>query len=381
MAKQANHAKTSFLANMSHDLRTPMNAILGFSNLLVESKDDTKVKEYASKINYSSKILMDIINDILDLSKIEAGKQTLNISVINIDDVLKKVEMIIKSLAIKKNITFNIYKRNIKHNNIETDSLKLVQVFTNVISNSIKYTNDGGLVTFYIKELPNESMRVGKYEFIIEDNGIGMSKTFMNDIFLPFAREKDKVKDIQGTGLGMPIAKNIIDLLGGTINVESEENKGTKFTIRFDFGIVNDSVKVVTQDTSMDNDLDLGGKRVLVVEDNEINIILITEILKKINIIVDVACNGEEGVNKVRLNHNYDCILMDVVMPVMNGYEATKAIRALDNPALAGITILAMTANAFDEDRKKALECGMDGFLSKPIVIEKLIAMLRKNLN
>lgn len=236
----------------------------------------------------------------------------------------------------------------------------------------------GGLVTFLIKELPSESTRVGKYEFIIEDNGIGMSKDFLNDIFLPFAREKDKVKDIQGTGLGMPIAKNIIDLLGGTIDVESEENKGTKFTIRFDFGIVNDSVKVVTQDTSMDNDLDLGGKRVLVVEDNEINVILITEILKKFNIIVDVACNGEEGVNKVRLNHNYDCILMDVVMPVMNGYEATRKIRNLNSDYAKNVPIIAMTANAFLTDVDDAIKSGMNQHISKPIDFKKLFSLFKK---
>lgn len=378
VAKQANYAKTSFLANMSHDLRTPMNAILGFSNLLLECDDKTKAKEYASKINSSSKILMDIINDILDLSKIEAGKQTINISNIKIDDILKKIEMVIKPLANKKNITFNIYKKNIIHNDIETDRLKLVQVFTNVISNSVKYTNDGGLVTFLIKELPSESTRVGKYEFIIEDNGIDMSKDFLNDIFLPFAREKDKVKDIQGTGLGMPIAKNIIDLLGGTINVESEENKGTKFTIRFDFGIVNDSVKVVGQDIAMDNDIDLGGKRILVVEDNEINIILITEILKKNNIIVDIACDGEEGFNKVRLNHNYDCILMDVVMPVMNGYEATRKIRNINSDYAKSVPIIAMTANAFLTDIEDAIKSGMNQHISKPIDFKKLFALLKK---
>lgn len=378
VAKQANHAKTSFLANMSHDLRTPMNAILGFSNLLLESNDDTKAKEYASKINSSSKILMDIINDILDLSKIEAGKQTLNISSNQIDDVLKKVEMVIKPLANKKNITFNIYKKNIKHNNIETDSLKLVQVFTNVISNSIKYTHDGGLVTFLIKELSSESTRVGKFEFIVEDNGIGMSKDFLNDIFLPFAREKDKVKNIQGTGLGMPIAKNIIDLLGGTINVESEENKGTKFTIRFDFGIVNDPVKVITQDTIINNDIDLSGKRVLVVEDNEINIILIKEILEKNKIIVDVACNGEEGFNKVMMNHNYDCILMDVVMPVMNGYEATRKIRNVNYVYNKSVPIIAMTANAFLTDVEDAIKSGMNEHISKPIDFIKLLVLLKK---
>ena len=376
VAKQANHAKTSFLANMSHDLRTPMNAILGFSNLLLESDDETKTKEYASKINSSSKILMDIINDILDLSKIEAGKQTINISSIKIDDVLKKLEMVIKPLANKKNITFNIYKKNIIHNDIETDSLKLVQVFTNVISNSIKYTNDGGLVTFLIKELPSESTRVGKYEFIIEDNGIGMSKNFLNDIFLPFAREKDKVKNIQGTGLGMPIAKNIIDLLGGTINVESEENKGTKFTIKFDFGIVSNPIKRVEE--KIVNDIDLSGKRILVVEDNEINIMLIKEILEKNKVIVDVACNGEEGFNKVIENHNYDCILMDVVMPVMNGYEATRKIRNIDSSYAKNVPIIAMTANAFLTDVEDAIKSGMDAHISKPIDFMKLLVLLKK---
>lgn len=376
VAKQANYAKTSFLANMSHDLRTPMNAILGFSNLLLESDDETKTKEYASKINSSSKILMDIINDILDLSKIEAGKQTINISSIKIDDVLKKIEMVIKPLANKKNITFNIYKKNIIHNDIETDSLKLVQVFTNVISNSIKYTNDGGLVTFLIKELPSESTRVGKYEFIIEDNGIGMSKNFLNDIFLPFAREKDKVKNIQGTGLGMPIAKNIIDLLGGTINVESEENKGTKFTIKFDFGIVSNPIKRVEE--KIVNDIDLSGKRILVVEDNEINIMLIKEILEKNKVIVDVACNGEEGFNKVIENHNYDCILMDVVMPVMNGYEATRKIRNIDSSYAKNVPIIAMTANAFLTDIEDAIKSGMNEHISKPIDFMKLLVLLKK---
>lgn len=380
VAKQANQAKTSFLANMSHDLRTPMNAILGFSNLLLDMPVDAKVHDYALRINSSSKILMDLINDILDLTKIEAGKQTLNIASVSIDEIVKKVESIMRPLANKKNIIFNVYKKNIKHMFIEADSLKLIQVFTNVISNSIKYTNDGGLVTFVVNELPQFSKRVGKFEFIIEDNGIGMSDEFLNDIFLPFAREKDRVKNIQGTGLGMPIAKNIIDLFGGTINVSSKKGIGTKFIIKFDFGIGSYKENDECPQKIKQDNIALDGKRILVVEDNEINIILIKEILIKNGVNVDVALNGQEALNKIVEGNIYDCILMDVVMPVMNGYEATRKIRALGSNYAKRVPIIAMTANAFLTDIENAIKVGMNNHISKPIDFNKLLALLKNTI-
>ena len=374
LAIQANNAKTSFLANMSHDLRTPMNAILGFSNLLIEEKDQKRIEEYAIKINNSSKLLLELINDILDMSKIEAGKQTLNLSNVEIAALIRNVEIIIKPLAIKKNIKFEVYMDSIIHPFIKADKLKLVQVLTNILSNSIKYTQEFGKVEFRIKENSPVSSHIGKYEFTIKDNGIGMSKEFIDDIFVPFARENNKVKNIQGTGLGMPIAKNIVDLLGGTINVDSEEGKGSIFTIHLDFEFSKEeSIKDVH---SKKREYDLSGKRILVVEDNEVNILLIKEILKKSKAQFDIATNGEEAVRMASNDVKYDCILMDVVMPIMNGYEVTRRIRASSNQYLKDIPIVAMTANAFLSDIENARKAGMNCHISKPIDFNRLLELL-----
>lgn len=476
IASSANHAKTTFLSNMSHDLRTPMNAILGFSSLLVESSTDPKCKEYALKINSSSKILMGLINDILDLSKIEAGKQVLNTESTSIGEILNKIDTIISPLAKAKKIKFIIDAKDIEHETIETDKTKIIQVFSNVISNSVKYTNTNGIVKFIIREIHSESSRIGKYEFIIEDNGIGMSKEFIDDIFLPFAREQKKVKEIQGTGLGMPIAKNIIDLLGGTIKVDSKEGFGTKFTIRLDFSIeglnnvdnliknsgiksimfctndtsdyeqaykfckkhnidlylndfsrdydvlilddntsynkeevkkynclkigLSNSVKIIDEvdytltkplllskiirvwekfiDKSQLNTYRLDNLHLLIVEDNETNVILLTEILKNKGATFDVAYNGCEAVEYIKKGNKYNCILMDVVMPVMNGYESTRQIRGLNTEYTNKVGIIAMTANAFSTDIEESKNAGMTGHISKPIDFVKLIKIIKE---
>lgn len=478
IASSANHAKTTFLSNMSHDLRTPMNAILGFSSLLVQSCEDPKCKEYALKINSSSKILMGLINDILDLSKIEAGKQVLNTESTSIGEIINKIDMVISPLAKAKKISFIIDAKDIDNEIIETDKTKLIQVFSNVISNSVKYTKEGGIVKFKIRELKTESSRIGKYEFIIEDNGIGMSKEFQEDIFLPFAREEKKVKEIQGTGLGMPIAKNIIDLLGGTINVFSKEGVGTKFTIRLDFNIeglndvdniiknagidsimfctndisqyeqvynfcknhninielndfskdydiliiddnssydkellnkynclkigLSDKVKIIDEvdytltkplllskilrvwekfiDKSQQGTYRLDNLHLLIVEDNETNIILLTEILKNKGATYDIARNGLEALDFIKKGHKYDCILMDVVMPVMSGYEATRQIRALNTKYTSKVGIIAMTANAFLTDIEESKNAGMTGHISKPIDFAKLIKVIKEQV-
>ena len=519
-AETANKAKSTFLSNMSHDIRTPMNAIIGFTTLAVSNIDDKKrVRDYLGKILSSSNHLLSLINDILDMSRIESGKIHLEETEVSLSDVLHDLKTIISGQIHAKQLELYMDAMDVTNEDVYCDKTRLNQVLLNLLSNAVKFTPAGGTVSVRIRQYPGTVKGSELYEIRVKDNGIGMSQEFVQKIFSPFERERTStVSRIQGTGLGMAITKNIVNMMGGTIEVLTEQGKGTEFIVRLPFRIqskhqriekiaeleglkalvVDDDfntcdsvtkmlvkvgmrsewtlsgkeavlrarqsmemgdafhayiidwrlpdmngIEVTRQIRSLGDDTpiiiltaydwsdievearaagvtafcakpmfmsdirdtlmtaigqkqaeaedailpaagsDFRGRYILLVEDNELNSEIAVEILNEYGFLVDTAENGAEAVEKVKNSKpgNYDLVLMDVQMPVMNGYEATKQIRALDNPALAGITILAMTANAFDEDKKKALECGMDGFLSKPIVIEELISILQKNLD
>ena len=518
-AETANKAKSTFLSNMSHDIRTPMNAIIGFTTLAVSNIDDKKrVQDYLGKILSSSNHLLSLINDILDMSRIESGKIHLEETEVSLSEVLHDLKTIISGQIHAKQLELYMDVMDVTNEDVYCDKTRLNQVLLNLLSNAVKFTPAGGTVSVRIRQCHGTQKGSELYEIRVKDNGIGMSQEFVQKIFSPFERERTStVSRTQGTGLGMAITKNIVDMMGGTIEVQTEQDKGTEFIVRLPFRtqpehqrtekiaeleglkalVVDDDfntcdsvtkmlvrvgmrsewtlsgreavlrvrqsmelgdafhayiidwclpdmngIEVTRQIRSLGDDTpiiiltaydwsdieaeakaagvtafcakplfmsdiretlmtaigqsqagaedsilpeagsDFRGRCILLVEDNELNSEIAVEILNEYGFLVDTAKNGAEAVEKVKNSTpgNYDLVLMDVQMPVMNGYEATKEIRALDNPALAGITILAMTANAFDEDRKKALECGMDGFLSKPIVIEELISTLHDNL-
>ena len=519
-AETANRAKSTFLSNMSHDIRTPMNAIIGFTTLAVSNIDDKKrVRDYLGKILSSSNHLLSLINDILDMSRIESGKIHLEETEVSLSEVLHDLKTIISGQIHAKQLELYMDAIDVTNEDVYCDKTRLNQVLLNLLSNAVKFTPAGGTVSVRIRQCPGTQKGSELYEIRVKDNGIGMSQEFVKKIFSPFERERTStVSRTQGTGLGMAITKNIVNMMGGTIEVHTEQGKGTEFIVRLPFRIQSEhqriekiaeleglkalvvdddfntcdsvtkmlvrvgmrsewtlsgkeavlrarqsmelgdafhayiidwrlpdmnGIEVTRQIRSLGDDTpiiiltaydwsdievearaagvtafcakpmfmsdirdtlmsaigqkrleaedtilpsadsDFRGRCILLVEDNELNSEIAVEILNEYGFLVDTAENGAEAVQKVRNSTpgNYDLVLMDVQMPIMNGYEATKQIRALDDPALAGITILAMTANAFDEDRKKALKCGMDGFLSKPIVIEELISILQKNLD
>ena len=518
-AETANRAKSTFLSNMSHDIRTPMNAIIGFTTLALSNIDDkNRVKDYLAKTLASSNHLLSLINDILDMSRIESGKIHLEETEVSLSDVLHDLKTIISGQIHAKQLELYMDAMDVTNEDVYCDKLRLNQILLNLLSNAVKFTPAGGTVSVRLRQYLGKAKGSELYEFRVKDNGIGMSQEFVQKIFSPFERERTStVSRTQGTGLGMAITKNIVDMMGGTIEVQTEQDKGTEFIVRLPFRtqpehhriekiseleglkalVVDDDfntcdsvtkmlvkvgmrsewtlsgkeavlrarqsmelgdafhayiidwrlpdmngIEVTRQIRSLGDDTpiiiltaydwsdievearaagvtafcakplfmsdirdtlmtaigqnqaeqekpvlpaacsDFRGRCILLVEDNELNSEIAVEILNEYGFLVDTAENGAEAVEKVKKSKpgGYDLVLMDVQMPVMNGYEATKQIRALRDPALAGITILAMTANAFDEDRKKALECGMNGFLSKPIVIEELISTLQNNL-
>ena len=388
-AETANRAKSTFLSNMSHDIRTPMNAIIGFTTLAVSSIDNkNKVKDYLSKILSSSNHLLSLINDILDMSRIESGKLHLEETEVSLSEVLHDLKTIISGQIYAKQLELYMDAMDVANEDVYCDKTRLNQVLLNLLSNAVKFTPAGGTVSVRLKQFPGPTKGSALYEFRIKDNGIGMSQEFVQKIFFPFERERTStVSRTQGTGLGMAITKNIVDMMGGTVEVQTEQGKGTEFTVRLPLRIQSahrrvEKIPELESPALPAAKADFGDRRILLVEDNELNSEIAAEILSQYGFQVDTAKNGAEAVEKVQHSKpgDYDLVLMDVQMPVMNGYEATKRIRGLSDPALAKITILAMTANAFEEDKRKALECGMDGFLSKPIVVEELIGTLQKNL-
>ena len=520
VAETASKAKSTFLSNMSHDIRTPMNAIIGFTTLALSNIDNTqRVRDYLGKILSSSNHLLSLINDVLDMSRIESGKIHLEETAVSLSDVLHDMKTIISGQIHAKQLELYMDAMDVANEDVYCDKTRLNQVLLNLLSNAVKFTPAGGTISVRLKQLPEAVKGCALYEIRVKDNGIGMSPEFAQKIFSPFERERTStVSKIQGTGLGMAITKNIVEMMGGTIEVQTEQGKGTEFIVRLPFRIQSEThrvekiaaleglkalvvdddfntcdsvtkmlvkvgmrsewtlsgreavlrarqsmelgdafhayiidwrlpdmngIEVTRQIRSLGDDTpiiiltaydwadieaeakaagvtafcakplfmsdirqtlmtaigqtqaeaehpilptaspDFKGKRILLVEDNELNREIAVEILQEYGFLVDSAENGAVAVERVKNSApgDYDLVLMDVQMPIMNGYEATKQIRALDNPGLAGITILAMTANAFDEDRKEALKCGMNGFLSKPIIMEELICALQNSLH
>ena len=518
-AETANRAKSTFLSNMSHDIRTPMNAVIGFTTLAVSNIDNKeKVRDYLGKILSSSNHLLSLINDVLDMSRIESGKIHLEETEVSLSDMLHDLKTIISGHIYAKQLELYMDAMDITDEDVYCDKTRLNQVLLNLLSNAIKFTPAGGTVSVRLKQFPGAKKGSGLYEIRVKDSGIGMSQEFVQKIFSPFERERTStVSRTQGTGLGMAITKNIVDMMGGTIEVRTEQGKGTEFIVRLPLRIQSEQrsiekiaeledlkalvvdddfntcdsvtkmlvkvgmrsewtlsgkeavlrarqsmelgdafhayiidwrlpdmngIEVTRQIRSMGDDTpiiiltaydwsdievearaagvnafcakplfmsdiretlmaaigqkqtgaedrilpeagpDFRGRYILLVEDNELNREIAEELLKQYGFLVDIAENGAEAVKKVKNSApgTYDLVLMDIQMPVMNGYEATEQIRALEDPALAKTRILAMTANAFDEDRKQALKCGMDGFLSKPIVMEELIRTLQNNM-
>ena len=385
-AENANKAKTDFLSNMSHDIRTPMNAIIGMTSLIRHDADNkAKVIEYADKIDISSQHLLGIINDVLDMSKIEAGKTVFKYTDFSILDFITELNAIFHSQIDEKNQTLTIIKENIRHEWVNGDQVHLMQIFSNLVSNAVKYTQEGGKIQFLVEECETKSSVYAKYRFLVSDNGMGMSADFKDTIFDAFTRaESSMTNKIQGTGLGMAITKNLVEAMGGTIDVESELSQGSCFEVLIDLRIAEDrfvsSAEQVEKDEPAGNVLK--GMRFLCAEDNELNAEILMELLKIEGAECTICENGKRVLEAFEQSvpGDYDMILMDVQMPVMNGYEATKAIRRSSHELAKTIPIIAMTANAFSEDIQHSLAAGMNAHVSKPVemkVLEKTIRSIK----
>jgi len=388
-AKKASKAKSVFLSNMSHDIRTPMNAIVGFTNLAILHIDEKeKVEEYLEKIKSSGNHLLSLINDVLDMSHIESGKMHIDEKLCSLPEILDGLHNILQADVKAKQLSLRIESADIINEEIYCDKLRLDQVLLNVMSNAVKYTENGGSVYVKVTETPSAMNGYANYEFFIKDTGIGMSEEFVQKIFAPFSRELDSTTSgIQGTGLGMAITKNIVEMMGGTISVESKKGVGSEFTVRFTFRVntgekmlrVSEYENIMSLEEQM---AEVPKGRILLAEDVELNQEIAATILGDAGFETEIAGNGQIAVDMLAKSQPgyYQVILMDVQMPVMNGYEATKVIRRMENKDHASIPIIAMTANAFEEDKQEALKSGMNGHIAKPIDIEVLFGVLRQVL-
>ena len=385
-AENANKAKTDFLSNMSHDIRTPMNAIIGMTSLIRhDAGNKAKVIEYADKIDISSQHLLGIINDVLDMSKIEAGKTVFKYTDFSILDFITELNTIFHSQIDEKNQTLTIIKENIRHEWVNGDQVHLMQIFSNLVSNAVKYTQEGGKIQFLVEECETKSSVYAKYRFLVSDNGMGMSADFKDTIFDAFTRaESSMTNKIQGTGLGMAITKNLVEAMGGSIDVESELSQGSCFEVLIDLRIAEDRFVSSAEQAEKDEPAGnvLKGMRFLCAEDNELNAEILMELLKIEGAECTICENGKRVLEAFEQSApgDYDMILMDVQMPVMNGYEATKAIRRSSHELAKTIPIIAMTANAFSEDIQHSLAAGMNAHVSKPVemkVLEKTIRSIK----
>lgn len=374
MANKANSAKTVFLNSMSHDIRTPMNAIIGFTDLLGENLgDEKKARDYIGKIKSSSDYLLSLINNVLEMARIESGRSDLDERDISVEKSLDAVYWIFEAQMKEKHIDF-IWDVNVKHNNIKCDVVKLKEILMNIINNAYKYSLPGDSVAVRIEEIPCDRDGYARIQTTVKDTGIGMSEEFLEHIFEDFTRAQTSTESGQfGTGLGMAIVKKIVDLMGGTIDVQSKQGIGTTFTVTLEHKIAeiaaeNREVVKSTEDYSF------RGKRILLVEDNDLNAEIAQTILAGTGMTVDRACDGIQCVDVLKGSEPgyYDMVLMDIQMPNMDGYEATRIIRQLEDKRLSEIPIIAMTANAFAEDRKQAFDAGMNGHIAKPINAEDL---------
>lgn len=385
LAEQASRSKTEFLANMSHDIRTPMNAIVGITELMQHNLDKPKVlNNYIVKMRSSSQYLLELINDILDLSKIENGSMELKAEPMELENQIEQVLSIISPPIREKNLNLTVDTKEIRQACLMGDPVRLRQILMNILSNSVKYTPEGGSVNLFIRLLDDSELEQ-KYQFVIEDSGIGMTPEFLKRIFDPFARAEDSVGEIQGTGLGMAITKSIVDAMGGTISVNSVSGMGSRFTIELSFEKYYGEYKPVTEKTALSAEKEkvsfrLKGLRFLCAEDNELNAEILASMLELEGAECTVYGNGKllsDAFETVRQGE-YDAILMDVQMPVMNGYEAAREIRNSSNPLGKTIPIIAMTANAFAEDVEKAKASGMNDHLAKPLDIKRIRSILSK---
>ena len=380
-AKSANEAKTRFLFNMSHDIRTPMNAIIGFADLLEKHIDEKeRVRDYIGKIKSSSEFLLSLINYVLETARIESGKTSLKKEVRCASRLIESLTDVFEPEVYKKGLTYS-YTKDIEHEYVMCDETKVREIFINIIGNSLKYTPAGGKITIDIREIPFDRENYIAYKIVVEDTGIGMSEDYLPHIFEEFSREHTSTESkVVGTGLGLPIVKALIDLMGGTIEIESEVGKGTKTTVMIPFEIATQ--EQILEEQQKEKEFvpeDIKGKRILVAEDNELNAEIALTVLKEKGLLVERAANGKQCVEmlKEKPADYYDMILMDIQMPEMDGYQATEMIRNLGD-SRAAVPIVAMTANAFEEDRQKALDAGMNAHVSKPVDMNVLFRVMAK---
>lgn len=377
IANKANLAKSKFLSHMSHDIRTPINGIIGMTNIAISNIDNhNKVEECLQKIDVASSHLLSLINDILDMSRIENGKITISTEPLNINYILDKCTAIIEGHLNNRNIRFITEFSPFNYPYFKGDEMHLLQILINILGNAVKFTPDGGKIYFRVKE-GKKCGDIINYHFEIEDTGIGMKQEYISHIWTPFSQEHNTSRsEYKGTGLGLAITKQLVTLLDGEVTVESEEHKGSKFTVILPFEIT-----VENEVPSVQNDnINLKGLKVLLVEDNELSKEIEKDILENHGAIITEADNGKVAVDILcnsNVNH-FDLILMDVMMPIMDGLTATKTIRELKRPDAQNIPIIAMTANAYEEDVKKALNAGMNAHLSKPIEINKFLKAIEK---
>ena len=378
-AKAASKAKSDFLANMSHDIRTPMNAIIGMTALIEhDAESPEKIREYTKKVNNSSQHLLGLINEVLDMSKIESGKLVLNSAEFDLKELLEQVEAGFRPQMNAKGQKFSITINQISHNWLIGDNVRVLQILNNLLSNSFKYTPTKGQIRLDVEELKQTSHNYAKICFRVSDNGIGMSSEYLSRIYDSFSREeRTTVNTIQGTGLGMSIVKSLVDLMGGSINVDSIQGKGTQFVVVLDFKISerNEKREEKPETVELDENTGLKGMHFLCAEDNELNAEILSELIEIEGASCEICENGQVIVERFEQSKpgEFDMILMDVQMPIMNGYEATKAIRNGTHPLAKTIPIIAMTANAFSEDIQNSLNVGMDAHVSKPVDMKTLI--------
>ena len=381
-ARSANEAKTRFLFNMSHDIRTPMNAIIGFSSLLEKNlKNEDKAKDYLKKIQSSGNLLMIIINQVLEMARIESGTAVLKLEAGNLEELFYSVNTVFESDIRKKGLHYYV-NMNVRHKCVFCDKTKLQEVFLNVVSNAVKYTPSGHSIYVTINETASENDNIAKYLFVCEDTGIGMSKEYLPYIFEEFTREHTTTENkVVGTGLGLPIVKSLVDLMGGIIQVESRQGEGSKFTVELSLKIASEEEVYGKQEPdSLNSTEKIKEKRILLAEDNELNAEIAMELLKEKGFLVDRAVDGQECYDMLEQNAEgyYNLILMDIQMPNLNGYEATVKIRKMENRKKANIPIIAMTANAFEEDKKAAADVGMNDHVAKPVDMNILLSVIWK---
>ena len=384
MAEARNQAKNDFLANMSHDMRTPMNAIVGFTNIAAAHPDDPDiVRDSLAKIGSSSHFLLSLINDILDMSKIESGKMTLNIGPCDLSAIFVRIEDITQLQAKNKKLNISYEKSSVRHTRVYGDELRIEQVLINIISNAIKYTSEGGDVAIIAEEESAAEQGKNRYRFIVRDTGVGISEDYLPHIFESFTRAQNTmINRIQGTGLGLAITARVVEQMGGTIRVKSQLGEGSEFTVELQLE-ASDAAEGPNETESDENMLDLSGRHILLVEDNDINAEIATMLLTQNGLEVERAADGRIAVEKLQQKEAgyFDAILMDIQMPVMNGYEATRAIRALTGAYFKQIPIIAMSANAYDEDVQACLNAGMNGHIAKPFDPDELLKLLQAKIS